>query len=555
MPGVRIALTAALVCTSCYFGSTLDIAVSYPRLKTAILFPPYAILTAALLLTPPSHWWVYMLASSLGNYFPHRAGMPLTWVLLAEGANYIRALVAAGGIRLFGLRIPGFDTLRGVTVFLSFAVVIAPYTAAFAGAGVATLHRDAGVFRSAEAGKDYWLIWQAWFVSNALTGLTLLPVIVITITDARGWLRNASMRGGLELTLLLAGLLIVGILVLAKPLRGWHPLPAHLFAPLPFLLWAAVRFGPGGASASLLIITVLTLWGALHEQGPFATRSPTQDLFSLQLFLSAISLPLTVLAALMEELHETTRSLEREVAERQQGEAALRASYEEIQNLAGRLLTAQEAERTRIARELHDDINQQLASLSLSLSSLKRRLPEDFRELSNEVASLQLRTAELVNGVRQLSHDLHPGLLQHAGLHAALKSRCAEFYNEQGIKVMFQAKGNLDDIPQEASLCLYRVVQEALENVAHHARAEAIQVCLIRTDDHLQLDIVDDGQGFDLAEARRSGGLGLLSMDERVRLVMGSVSIDTQPKSGTHLRVDIPLRGHDHAALQGTARG
>jgi two-component system sensor histidine kinase UhpB len=547
-PDAPIALTAALVCILCYLGSTLDMAVSYPRIKTAILFPPYAILTTALLVTPVRHWWIYLLASSIGNYFPHRGGMPVSWVLMAEGANYIRALVAAGGIR-YSLRAPGFGTLREVVVFLSFAVVLAPCTAAFAGASIVTLHLlSKGV-------EDYWLIWQAWFLSNAVTGLTLLPIIVISIRDAGAWKRNASLRNSLELTVLLAGLLAIGVLVFATPYGGGNALPAQLFAPLPFLLWAAVRFGPGGTSGGLLVITIVTIWGALHEQGPFVTQMPTENLLSLQLFLLAISLPLMVLAAVMGELQRTAASLRQEIADREDVEAALRGSYAQVQDLAGRLITAQEAERARIARELHDDINQQLASLSIALCRLKRRLPKDARKMSDELGSVQGRTVELVNAVRQISHDLHPGVLQHAGLQAALEARCAEFRKQQDTRVVFQAHGDLTGIPQEVSLCLYRVAQEALGNIARHAHACAIDVSLTRTDGDVQLEIVDDGQGFDLAEARRSGGLGLLDMEERVRLVMGSVSIDTHPQGGTHLRAEVPLRGPDYATLESTTRG
>jgi two-component system sensor histidine kinase UhpB len=469
---------------------------------------------------------------------------------MAEGANYLRALAAAGGIRYFSLRVPGFDTLRGVAVFIYSAVLAAPCIAALVGAGVVIHHREAGVVSLYRGAEDYWLIWQAWFLSNALTGLTVLPIIVIVITDGGAWKRKASLRNGLELTLLSAGLLTVGILVFAGPYGGRDALPARLYAPLPFLLWAAVRFGLGGVSGCLLAITIVTIWGALHDQGPFVTQSPAENLLSLQLFLLAISLPLMVLATLMEELGQTTRALRWEVAEREHGEAALRASYQRIQDLAGRLITAQEAERTRIARELHDDINQQLASLSIALSGLKRRLPEEAHEISGEVGILQRRTIELVDAVRQLSHDLHPGVLQHVGLQAALETGCAEFRKRQGTKVVFQAHGDLGGVPQEVCLCLYRVFQEALGNVARHAHANAVQVSLTRTNAHVRLDIVDDGYGFDLAKARRSGGLGLLGMEERVRLVMGSVSINSYPHCGTRLRAEVPLRGWETCNAQ-----
>jgi PAS domain S-box-containing protein len=234
-------------------------------------------------------------------------------------------------------------------------------------------------------------------------------------------------------------------------------------------------------------------------------------------------------------------------------EMALRASYEQVQDLAGRLIASQEAERTRIARELHDDISQQLAALSIALSSLKRRLPEDAADAHDELARLQRRTVELSDDIRHLSHELHPGVLQHAGLAAALKAHCAEFRGLHAIEVTVDAE-DLDGIPPAVSLCLYRVAQEALQNVARHADARRARVVLARAADGLELSVSDDGCGFDLAEARRAGGLGLISLDERVRLVRGNVRIDTRPQRGTELRVRVPLGEPDHAPCESAAR-
>ena len=215
----------------------------------------------------------------------------------------------------------------------------------------------------------------------------------------------------------------------------------------------------------------------------------------------------------------------------------------EVASLAGRLITAQEAERSRIARELHDDINQQLASLSIALSTVKRRLQNgESAGVAEEVAALQQRIVDVTHATHQLSHELHPGVLQHAGLVAALRGHCAEFASQHGIDVTFSAAG-IDGVPDETALCLYRVTQEALRNIGAHAGARTAQVTLSPAAASLELTISDDGQGFDLAQARRQGGVGLVSLDERVRLIGGSLRIETQPQRGTELRVSVPLRG------------
>jgi two-component system sensor histidine kinase UhpB len=162
-------------------------------------------------------------------------------------------------------------------------------------------------------------------------------------------------------------------------------------------------------------------------------------------------------------------------------------------------------------------------------------------EAQQEVTRLQQQTIVLSEAIRHLSHELHPGVLQHAGLVAALQGNCAEFGRQHGIDLTFHADAGLEEISADVALCLYRVAQEALHNIAQHAGARRAEVALIHRDDILELRIADDGQGFDLEVARRRGGLGLISIDERVRLVQGYMWIVTEPQRGTELRVWVPL--------------
>jgi PAS domain S-box-containing protein len=226
-------------------------------------------------------------------------------------------------------------------------------------------------------------------------------------------------------------------------------------------------------------------------------------------------------------------------------ETVLRESYDRIQDLAGRLITAQEAERSRIAGELHDDVNQQLAGLSIALSNVKRQLHNGANgTVQEEITRLQQRTIDLANVIRSLSHELHPGVLQHAGLVAALKGHCEEFGAQHAIEVTLSAADNLEGISDNVALCLYRVAQEALRNIAEHAGAHKAEVTLRTTEAFLELIVADDGRGFELAEVRSPGGLGLISLDERVRLIGGRLSISTQPQRGAELRVQVPLGGN-----------
>src|SRR5262249_39974512 len=154
---------------------------------------------------------------------------------------------------------------------------------------------------------------------------------------------------------------------------------------------------------------------------------------------------------------------------------------------------------------------------------------------------LQRQTIELSEEIRQLSHELHPGVLQHAGLAAALRSSFDEFSRVHRIEVVYHTEGNLESLPPEVALCLFRVAQEAQHNSAAHAKAHHVQVALRQNGDGLELTVTDDGHGFDLAEARQGDGLGLVSMDERARLLHGRVQIDSASERGTIVRVVVPL--------------
>jgi len=223
---------------------------------------------------------------------------------------------------------------------------------------------------------------------------------------------------------------------------------------------------------------------------------------------------------------------------RQRASRAATDSARDIRALAGRLMTAQEEERRRIARELHDGVNQDLAALSIALSAIEDDLPDDTPVARRkELALLQERAVELAETIRNMSHELHPGVLQYAGLAAALRSYCREFEREHGLAVTYQADDDLGVIPAHVALCLYRVTQEALKNIGRHANASHAWVNVERAAPDLTLSIRDDGRGFDLAAARARGGLGLISLDERVRIVGGRLAIDSEPDRGTEIRV------------------
>jgi two-component system sensor histidine kinase UhpB len=177
-----------------------------------------------------------------------------------------------------------------------------------------------------------------------------------------------------------------------------------------------------------------------------------------------------------------------------ESEAALRESNERNQDLAGRLITAQEAERARIARELHDDVGQRIASFSIAVGTVRRRLADAPQPVRDDLASLQRDTVTLSKDLRLLSHELHPAVLEHLGLVDALRTRCEEVSAASGVTVALDVARELGPVPDDVALCLYRVVQEALRNVVNHAQARTARVALTRQNGRLAMRITDDGR-------------------------------------------------------------
>jgi len=238
--------------------------------------------------------------------------------------------------------------------------------------------------------------------------------------------------------------------------------------------------------------------------------------------------------------------LSADTAERQRSERENQDLLDRLQRLAAALITAQDRERARIARDLHDDLSQQIAALSIALSGVKRRLGSvtDDLGLHADLASIQQRVIALAEGVRDLSHDLHPDVLKHAGLPRALSARCDELSRSHAIAATCTADGDFESVDADTRHCLYRVAQEALHNVVKHAGAQRVEVRLVRTCDVAEVTVADDGRGFVVAEARRTRhGLGLLSINERVRLAGGTLSVVTESGKGTRIRVQLPCAG------------
>jgi len=222
-----------------------------------------------------------------------------------------------------------------------------------------------------------------------------------------------------------------------------------------------------------------------------------------------------------------------DISERKRAEEALR-------ELGGRLITAQEAERRRVARELHDDLNQKMALLTMGLDQLAQGTQDSFSSRVH-FRKLQKQAQEISADIQRLSHQLHPSKLYHLGLAAAVKSLCKELSESTNLKIEFQPSGLLTPLSKDVTLCAFRIVQEALRNCVKHSRAQTVRVVVEKTHDTVQLSVSDDGCGFDMESDAMEKGLGFISMKERLHLVGGQIQIRSRKLRGTSINVSIPL--------------
>jgi len=227
-----------------------------------------------------------------------------------------------------------------------------------------------------------------------------------------------------------------------------------------------------------------------------------------------------------------------DITERKQAEVEIQRAHTQLLALNRHLIQTQEQERRRIGLELHDQLGQELALLSIEIERLMQKAPES---LAKRLQKLTTKTKEVSSQVQTLSHQLHPSQLQHLGLVAASRSLCKDVSQASEVQIDFSHSDVPSPIPENVSICLYRVLQESLGNMVKHSGTQEAQVTLTGRHDEIHLDVCDSGVGFDPESQRETFGLGLISMRERLNLVDGELSIESQPLGGTLIKACVPL--------------
>jgi len=230
----------------------------------------------------------------------------------------------------------------------------------------------------------------------------------------------------------------------------------------------------------------------------------------------------------------------RDITARKRAEDALVASYREVQDLARHLVAAQEDERTRIARELHDDLGQRLAVLAMTIDKLSDSAPALAEDDIERIHEISAQTSEIASDVQRLSHDLHPSQLEVLGLVKAVQGLCRDVSRQHHVQVDFRHVAVPNTVAPAVALSLFRITQEALRNIVKHSQATEAAVQLAVVDHEIVLQIADSGVGFRTGDHDRTG-LGLISMRERVHLMGGRFVIHSAPGSGTRIGVSVPV--------------
>jgi PAS domain S-box-containing protein len=630
----RELLRFCLYAASYYFAYRFG--MSFSQTTASPFWFPDSVLLCALLLTPRRAWWILVLAALPIRLLPAaNVELPLWFLVDTFAIDSAKGLITALALRHFLADALRLRTVRDFAIFCLVAVVLVPAGAAFAGASARLW-----------LGHDYWEAWRQWFLGDALTHLVITPAILYGFPAARRLLERAPPARWIEGLLVAIALVVAGYVAFRAPPSARGFADPQFYAPIPFLFWAALRFGIAGASGAVAIFAIICIGAAIRGDGPFVGLSPADTALALQEFLLLRAVPLYLVGILTEQKEAADEDLVkseqryREVVDSQTelvcrfladgtlsfvseafcrafhrkrealvgadfvalmlaqtreparaqialalgcgrgewecqvplpegkvgwqhwvchvagrqidtGIAELQAIGRDItdrkradeadRSLSGKLIDAQEQERARIARDLHDDINQHIASASIEVSAIRRHT--DGGPARAELDRLQSRLIALCEDVRRISHNLHPSLLQHTGLSTALGSLCSSIRHADGPSIVLRVPSQTEDLPADVALCLYRAAQEGLSNAIRHSKANRIEMELQLSAGCAELTITDNGIGLDaIGKDGRPRGLGLLSLEERAKFLGGQFDLSSGPGLGVRLSIRIPVR-------------
>ncbi len=518
-------LTLAVLALAYYLGAQAAFYVGTLSDRIfAPFWPPNVILFCALLVVPLRRWWLCIAAAFPAHVVAEiGVGMAPAQLLVAFVTNCAVAMLNAYGVRRLMVGPDWFGTLRQAVTYVLITVIVSPAVCALGGAFVPLLSN--GEIDS------YWVSWAHWYGANALASATLGPVFM-TWSRLRAAAPAPSGGGRVEMALMLSGL--IGACALAFGAGpGAVPagfVPTLLYLPLPFVLWATIRFGDKGASAAIFVVTIVAVWRNLQGTTLFDGGNAGQNVLALQAFLTVLSVPVLLLGAAIEQLRRAEGTM---------------------QELAGALLRVQDEERRKVARQLHDGTGQNLAGASLIASRVHNDAPETMRRPIRDLSDILQQS---VRELRTLSQGLHPPLLDELGLALALRSYVNDFSQYSGMAVDLSLPA-IERLPGDVELALFRVIEEALTNVYRDSDSTSARIHLAIREEGSARELALTVEGF--GTGVRSGirvsllsghavgsleasGLGVQGMRERLRQIGGRLKIDSA-SGRTVMTATVPL--------------
>ncbi len=527
--------TVLLVSAGYYVGGLIGIALRFPPSGIATIWPPTAILVSALLLTPPRSWWVYLLAAvpthmHLVAYF--QPDVPPVVMFAQVGSNALHAVLAAVAVRNAVGTPTRFDSLRSMVLYILYAAI---------GATVVACALAVSVFALTGWAADFWLAFRQRVLANVFAIITIPPLIVITVTGAFGTGRYRRWPLYAELGLLTVALLVVGVLVFGREAPASANVPALLLTPMPLLLWAAVRLGPGGLCFCLLVVAGLSLSNAFAGRGPFVTASPADNTLSLQVFLLAVSAPLMILAAIVQE--------------RRRVDDEARVEREELAHVL-RVATLGEL-TTSIAHE----ISQPLAAIAANAQAARNMLPPaPVQEVLGDITAEANRGLQIIQRLRALFRKEHESRIL-VDVNALIENMIALLradMERRRIAVRFAPGEALPAILGDVVL-LQQVVLNVVINACDAIDATAVgpRTILIETtgvDGHVAIAVRDTGIGVQESELQRifeqfvsskpqGLGMGLAISRSIIKAHGGRIWATANADMGLTMHVDLPGRG------------
>jgi signal transduction histidine kinase len=512
-PSIRAFRTPFLIGIAYYFGAQAAFLIGTLSDRIfAPFWPPNAILFCTLALAPKRRWGFYIAATFPAHMIAEiTVAMPFGQSMVAFATNCMVAVLSACCLQRFLREPPWFGTLSSAAIYVLITSGVSPAVAALGGAFVQIVGEGTIA--------NYWTYWGNWYLSNALGSATLGPLFLIWFNPRPEGLLFISRRK-IEGTILALCLFTTCAIAFHVSEGTVNPgfLPALLYTPLPFLFWAAIRFGKRGASGAILVVTIVSIWQSLRDSTVFNGANPEVSVLALQIFLLGIAVPVFLLGASIEELHRS-------------GEATRR--------LAGALLRTQDEERRRIARELHDSTGQNLVMASLMARQVQSQVTPACEPAMTDLRNV-LQNA--ITEIRTVSFLLHPPALETGGLGLALQSYVQGFSSRTAIQVDLELGPDLGRMRADVELVLFRVVQEALSNIWRHSGSAIARIYVSRQfrngGEQIALRIEDVGKGIpnDIrlstlspTKARQQvpSGLGLIGMRERLNQVGGQLEIDS----------------------------